>query len=43
MTLTGDLLLAICLAYVVILFLEAALVDRAASEGRFRWLQSPVI
>ena len=43
MTLTGDLLLAICLAYVVILFLVAALVDRAASEGRFRWLQSPVI
>ena len=43
MTLTGDLLLAICLAYVVILFLVAALVDRAASEGRFRWLQSPVV
>ena len=43
MTLTGDLLLGICIAYVAILFLVAALVDRAASEGRFRWLPSPVI
>ena len=43
MTLTADLLLTICLAYVAALFLVAALVDRAAAEGRFRWLQSPVV
>ena len=43
MTLTGDLLLTICLAYVAALFIVAALVDRAAAEGRFRWLQSPVV
>ena len=43
MILTGDLLLAICLAYVAALFIVAALVDRAAAEGRLKWLQSPVV
>ncbi|MEM7212853.1 MAG: sensor histidine kinase [Pseudomonadota bacterium] len=43
MKLTGDLLLAVCLAYVAALFIVAALVDRAASEGRMKWLQSPLV
>ncbi|MEM9139318.1 MAG: sodium:solute symporter, partial [Pseudomonadota bacterium] len=43
MTLSGDVLLAVCLAYVVALFAIAAVVDRAAGQGRFRWLRSPVV
>ncbi|MEM7508359.1 MAG: sensor histidine kinase [Pseudomonadota bacterium] len=38
-----DLLLAICLGYVALLFGIAFLVDRRARQGRLRWLRSPVV
>lgn len=38
-----DLLLLVCLAYVVALFVIAFIVDRRARAGRLRWLTSPVI
>ena len=43
MTLTGDVLLLVCLSYVAALFAIAFLVDRRASQGRFTWLRSPVV
>lgn len=41
--LSGDLLLAVSLAYVAILFLVAFIVDRRARQGRAAWLHSPVV
>ena len=38
-----DLLLGVCLAYVVLLFGVAFLVDRRARKGPMNWLRSPVI
>jgi len=43
MTLTGDVLLLVSLAYVVLLFAIAFLVDRSARRGRAGWLRSPLI
>ena len=43
MTLSVDVLLAICLAYVAALFGIAFIVDRRASQGKFSWLRSPVV
>ncbi len=36
-------LVAVCLTYVVFLFLVAFMADRAAMRGRARWLRSPVV
>ncbi len=41
--LSVDLLLFICLAYVVLLFAVAFLVDRRARQGLLPWLRSPLI
>ena len=41
--LSANLLLVVCLAYVLFLFVVAYTVDRRAREGRSKWLQSPVI
>ena len=41
--LSVDLLLFICLAYVVLLFAVAFLVDRRARQGLMPWLRSPLI
>lgn len=41
--LTADVLLAACLAYVVVLFAVAFIVDRRTASRPIRWLQSPVI
>ncbi len=38
-----DIVLFLCLAYVVALFVIAFLVDRSASRGQFDWLRSPVV
>ena len=43
MTLSVDVLLAVCVAYVAALFAIAFIVDRRASQGRFSWLRSPVV
>ena len=43
MTLPGDVLLLICLAYVGALFGIAFLVDRVAKRRRVRWLSSPIV
>ena len=43
MTLPGDVLLLICLAYVGALFGIAFLVDRVAKHRRVRWLSSPIV
>lgn len=43
MTLSVDLLLGVCLAYVFALFAIAFYVDRAARRGRINWLKSPII
>ena len=43
MKLSGDLVLAICMAYVVALFVIAFLVDRVAKRRRVRWLSSPIV
>lgn len=43
MTLSGDVLLAVCLGYVACLFTIAFVVDAQAARGRFRWLRSPVV
>ncbi|MEM6623530.1 MAG: sensor histidine kinase [Pseudomonadota bacterium] len=43
MTISGDVLLAVCLLYVVVLFTVAFFVDRATARGRMGWLRSPVI
>ncbi len=43
MTLSLDIILFLCLAYVVALFVIAFLVDRSASRGKFTWLRSPVV
>ncbi|WP_435404827.1 ATP-binding protein [Mesobacterium hydrothermale] len=36
-------LVAVCLAYVVFLFLVAFFAERAAQRGRTRWLRSPIV
>ena len=41
--LSVDLLLAVCLGYVALLFALAFYVDRRARQGHARWIQSPVI
>ncbi|MFC3231430.1 ATP-binding protein [Marinibaculum pumilum] len=41
--LSANLILAVSLAYVALLFLVAFLGDRQASRGRTRWIQSPLI
>ncbi len=41
--LSVDLLLAVCLAYVAILFAIAFFVDRRARKGPMHWLRSPVV
>ena len=38
-----DLILAVCLGYVVLLFGLAFYVDRRARQGYARWIQSPVV
>ena len=43
MSLSVDILLLACFVYVVALFAIAFFVDRAAGQGRFRWLRSPVV
>ncbi|MEM1384842.1 MAG: sensor histidine kinase [Pseudomonadota bacterium] len=43
MTLSPNLLLAVSLAYVAVLFAVAWVVDRRAREGRAAWLRSPLI
>ena len=43
MTLSGDVLLAICLGYVAALFAIAFLVDRTSKHRRVRWLSSPIV
>ena len=43
MSLSVDILLFACFLYVAPLFVIAFLVDRAAGQGRFRWLRSPVV
>lgn len=41
--LSVDVLLAVCLGYVALLFTIAFVVDRQTRKGSFRWLQSPVV
>ena len=41
--LSVDVLLAVCLGYVVLLFVIAFIVDRRSRQGPMRWLHSPVI
>ena len=43
MSLSTDVLLLACGAYVTALFILAFLVDRAASRGRTAWMRSPVV
>ena len=38
-----NFLLAVCLSYVAILFAVAFVAERRASEGRVRWLHSPIV
>ncbi len=38
-----DLLLAVCLGYVALLFALAFYVDRRARQGHARWIQSPIV
>ncbi|WP_299912600.1 ATP-binding protein [uncultured Paracoccus sp.] len=40
---TVDLLVGVCLGYVVLMFIVAFAADRAALRGRVRWLDSPVV
>ncbi|MEL7281272.1 MAG: ATP-binding protein [Pseudomonadota bacterium] len=40
---TLNILVLVCLSYVALLFVVAFLADRAAKQGRARWLRSPVI
>lgn len=41
--LSVDVLLAVCLGYVALLFIIAFIVDRRSRQGPVRWLHSPVI
>jgi len=41
--LSVDILLAVCLGYVALLFIIAFIVDRRTRQGPMRWLHSPVI
>lgn len=41
--LSVDVLLAVCLGYVALLFIIAFIVDRRTRQGPMRWLHSPVI
>ncbi len=41
--LSVNVLLAVCLGYVALLFLVAFIVDRRTRRGRIDWLQSPVV
>jgi len=41
--LSVDILLAVCLGYVALLFIIAFIVDRRTRQGPLRWLHSPVI
>lgn len=41
--LSADLLLTVCVAYVVLLFLIAFYVDRQSRRGYAKWLHSPVV
>ncbi|MBO6782575.1 MAG: sodium:solute symporter [Alphaproteobacteria bacterium] len=41
--LSVDVILAVCLGYVVLLFAIAFVVDRRSRQGPIQWLQSPVI
>ena len=41
--LSVDILLAVCLGYVALLFVIAFIVDRRSRQGPMRWLHSPVI
>ncbi|MBV0912306.1 sensor histidine kinase [Anianabacter salinae] len=38
-----NLIIAVCLAYVLLLFVIAALAERRAANGRLGWLRSPVV
>ena len=38
-----NLLIAVCLGYVALLFLVAFMAERAAQRGRSGWLRSPMI
>ncbi|WP_050930322.1 sensor histidine kinase [Aestuariivita boseongensis] len=38
-----NLLVSVCLGYVALLFLVAALAERAAAMGRAQWLRSPLV
>ncbi|MEM7733966.1 MAG: sodium:solute symporter family protein, partial [Pseudomonadota bacterium] len=38
-----NLLVLVCLGYVALLFVVAFIADRAAAQGRARWLRSPLI
>ncbi|MEQ9643231.1 MAG: ATP-binding protein [Alphaproteobacteria bacterium] len=38
-----DILLAVCLGYVMLLFAIAFLIDRRARQGPLKWLHSPVV
>ncbi|MFY0679494.1 MAG: sodium:solute symporter [Thalassovita sp.] len=40
---TLNLLIAVCLTYVAILFVVAFLAERAAHRGRAKWLRSPLV
>jgi len=40
---TLNLLIAVCLAYVALLFVVAFIAERAALRGKAKWLRSPII
>ena len=40
---TLNVLVLVCVSYVALLFIVAFMADRAAKQGRARWLRSPVI
>ena len=40
---TSNLLIAVALAYVIVLFSVAALADRQVARGQFGWLKSPLV
>ncbi|MEC7962216.1 MAG: hypothetical protein VX201_02975, partial [Pseudomonadota bacterium] len=40
---TLNILIAVCLGYVALLFLVAFMAERAALRGRAKWLRSPFV
>jgi len=40
---TLNILVLVCVSYVALLFIVAFMADRAAKQGRARWLRSQVI